>query len=94
MEEGSQQLGHIGGVGCGDPEWAQGGGLWGRLGGRGELPGAGGALPERGGGVGREDQVGGRGVIAEGPFLKKAGTLNPHFMGSPGKCGLLPRLKL
>jgi hypothetical protein len=49
-----EQLGHASGVGGGDPERAQGRGLWGWVGGRGEFPGAGGALPEGGRGVRRD----------------------------------------
>ena len=57
---------HRVGVGGGDPEGAEGGGLWGRGGGGGELPGSVGSLPEVGGRVGWEEKVGRGGVIAEG----------------------------
>jgi hypothetical protein len=42
-----EQLGHAGGVGGGDPEGTEGGGLWGWIGGRGELPGRRRAARER-----------------------------------------------
>ena len=79
-----EQLGHAGGVGGGDPERAQGRGLRGWIGGRGELPGAGGALPEPGGGVGRNDQVGGRGVVAEGAARDGSAGVDPELEAGAG----------
>ena len=61
-----EKLGDAVGVGGGDPERTEGGGLGGWIGRGGELPGSGGALPEAGGGVRREEEVGGRGVVAQG----------------------------